>query len=161
MLNFQEACVIRIYQKSGYQGTFKKYVRSRFPSFDTLLPLVRPCPFSSPPLLPQGTFVLARTHPLSLNFCTSEIQRQEINEQVELYVSFKKPQCNLYKVDTIGAWQKCLFYGDVLFIVSPSNNQKSSEVNMKSTICYDFLSPDLLEGPKDERIKENAKIFSF
>ena len=31
---------------------------------------------------------------------------------------------------------------------------------MKSTICYD-LSPDLLEGPKDGNIKENAKFFSF
>ena len=31
-------------------------------------------------------------------------------------VSFKKPQWNLYKVETIGAWQKCPLYGDVLFI---------------------------------------------
>ena len=32
---------------------------------------------------------------------------------------------------------------------------------MKSTICHDFQSPDLLEGPKDRKIKENAKFFSF
>ena len=32
---------------------------------------------------------------------------------------------------------------------------------MKSTICHDFPSPDLLEGPKDGNIKENAKFFSF
>ena len=32
---------------------------------------------------------------------------------------------------------------------------------MKSTICHDFLSPDLLEGPKDGKIKENAKFFPF
>ena len=75
--------------------------------------------------------------------------------------SFKKPQWNLCKVDTIDAWQKCLLYGDVCFIESPSKNQKSSKVNMKSTICHDFPSPDLLEGPKDEKIKENAKFFSF
>ena len=42
-----------------------------------------------------------------------------------------------------------------------SKNQKSSKVNMKFTICHDFPSPDLLEGPKDEKIKENAKFFSF
>ena len=30
---------------------------------------------------------------------------------------------------------------------------------MKSTICHDFPSPDLLEGPKDRKIKENAKFF--
>ena len=47
------------------------------------------------------------------------------------------------------------------FIESPSKNQNSSKVNMKSTICHDFPSPDLLEGSKDEKIKENAKFFSF
>ena len=62
-------------------------------------------------------------------------------------------------MDTIGAWQKCPFYGDVPFIESPSKNQKSSKVNTKSTICDDFPSPDLLEGPKDGKIKENAKFF--
>ena len=77
-------------------------------------------------------------------------------------MSFKKTQWNLYKdLDTIGARQKCPLYGDVRFIDSPSKNQKSSIVNMKSTICHDFPSPDLLEGPKDGKIKENAKFFSF
>ena len=47
------------------------------------------------------------------------------------------------------------------FIENPSKNQKSSKVNMKSTICHDFPSPDLLEGPKDGKIKKNAKLFSF
>ena len=32
---------------------------------------------------------------------------------------------------------------------------------MKSSICHDFPSPDLLEGPKDGKIKDNAKFFSF
>ena len=41
------------------------------------------------------------------------------------------------------------FYGDI------------QKINMKSTICHDFPSPDLLEGPKDGEIKENAKFFSF
>ena len=41
----------------------------------------------------------------------------------------------------------------------PSKNQRSSTVNMKSTICHDFPIPDLLEGPKDGKIKENAKFF--
>ena len=63
------------------------------------------------------------------------------------------------KLDTIGAWQKCLLYGDVRFIESPSKNQKSSKVNMKSTICHDFPGQDLLEEPKDGKIKENAKFF--
>ena len=47
----------------------------------------------------------------------------------------------------------------VRFIESPSKNQNSSKVNMKSTICHDFASPDLLEGSKDEKIKENEKFF--
>ena len=80
---------------------------------------------------------------------------------VELNVSFKKRQWNLYKVDTICVWQKCPFYGDVCFIDSPCKNQKSSKVNMKPTICHDFPSPDLLEGPKEWKIKEDAKFFSF
>ena len=81
---------------------------------------------------------------------------------VELNVSFKKPQWNVYKLGTIGLWQKCPLYGDVRFLESPSKNQKSSKVNMKSTnICHEFPSPDLLEGPKDQKIKENANFFSF
>ena len=32
---------------------------------------------------------------------------------------------------------------------------------MKTTIYHDFSRPDLLEGPKDRTIKENAKLFSF
>ena len=72
------------YEVPWHQGTFKKYVHSRFPSFDPL------------------------------------------------------PLCSH---------------------LSPSKNQRSSKVNMKSTICYDFPSPDLLEGPKDEKIKKNANFF--
>ena len=49
----------------------------------------------------------------------------------------------------------------VRFIESPSKNWKSAKLSMKSTICNDFSSPDLLEGPKDGKIKENAKFFSF
>ena len=64
-------------------------------------------------------------------------------------------------MDTIGARQKCPFYGDVSFIENPSKNQKSSKVNMKSAIFHDSPSPDLLEGPKDGIIKANAKFFSF
>ena len=59
-------------------------------------------------------------------------------------------------MDTTGARQKCLLYGDVHFIESPSKNQKSSKVNIRSTICHDFLSPDLFERPKDRKIKENS-----
>ena len=57
------------------KGTFKKYVRSRFPSFDPPPPPLLPCSFS------------------------------------------------------------------------------------KSTLCHDFPNPDLLEGPKDGMIKENAVFF--
>ena len=64
-------------------------------------------------------------------------------------MSFKKTQWNLYKVDTIGARQKCPPYNDVCVIESLSENQKSLKVNMKSNLCHDFPSPDLLEGPKD------------
>ena len=54
-----------------------------------------------------------------------------------------------------------VLYGVVCFIESPSKNQRSSKVNRKSTICHDFPSPDLLERPKDGKIKENAKFFTF
>ena len=80
---------------------------------------------------------------------------------VELNVSFKKPEWNIYKVDTTGAWQKCPLYGDVHFIQNPSKNQKSSKVNMKFIICRDCPSPDLLDGPKDGKIRENPKFFSL
>ena len=74
----------RKFIKNHHVGTFKKYVRSRFPSLDHLLPPFRPCSLSSTPA-PKGTFVLARTHPLSfnLNFYTSEMQRKEINNEYQ------------------------------------------------------------------------------
>ena len=56
---------------------------------------------------------------------------------------------------------KSLFYEDAHFKESPSKNQKSSKVNIKSTICLDFPGPDLLGGQKGRKIKENAKSFSF
>ena len=80
---------------------------------------------------------------------------------VELKASFKKPKWNLYKLDTIGAWQKCLLYGDVRFIETPSKNQKSPKINRKSTIFHDRPRSDLLEGPKHGKIKKLAKFFSF
>ena len=42
---------------------------------------------------------------------------------------------------------------------SQSKTQRSSKVNMKCTICHDFPLPDLLQGPKDGKIKENGKVF--
>ena len=131
------------------KGTFKKYVRFRFPSFDhpifpLLFALVRFQAPYSPSLSPQGTFVLARTRPLWWVLVSF----------VELNVSFKKPQWNLYKVDTIGAWQKWPLYGDVSFLVSPSKNLKSSKVNMKSTICHDFQVQIYWKEQKPERLKK-------
>ena len=35
----------------------------------------------------------------------------------------------------------------------------SLEINMKSTISHNFPSLDLLEEPKDGKIKENVKLF--
>ena len=56
-------------------------------------------------------------------------------------------------------WTLLVHGKSVRSIESPSKNQKSSKVNMKATICHYFPSPDLLEGPKDGKIKENAKFF--
>ena len=53
----------------------------------------------------------------------------------------------------------CPLYGDVYFIDSPSKNQNTSKVNIKSTICHDFSSPGLLEGPKTERLKKMQSFF--
>ena len=36
---------------------------------------------------------------------------------------------------------------------------KPLKLNMKSTIFHDFPGPDLLQGAKDGKIKENAKMF--
>ena len=58
-------------------------------------------------------------------------------------------------------WTPLVHGKSVRFIESPSKNWKSAKLSMKSTICNDFSSPDLLEGPKDGKIKENAKFFSF
>ena len=52
-------------------------------------------------------------------------------------------------MDTFGAWEKCPLYGDLCFIESPSKNQESLNVNMKSTVYHDFASPELLVGPKN------------
>ena len=77
-------------------------------------------------------------------------------------MSFKELKSNLYKVETIGAWQKFPHYGDVHPIeITSKKTQQSSKVNMKSSICHDFPIPDLLEGPKDPKTKENAKFFLF
>ena len=54
-------------------GEFKKYVCSRFSSFEDLSHPNCPLLFSSTLLPHQGTFVLAATHPLLLNFFTCEI----------------------------------------------------------------------------------------
>ena len=54
---------------------------------------------------------------------------------------------------------KCPLHGDVCFIESPSKNQKSSKVNMKSTICHDFPSPDLLERLKKMQSFFHSKDF--
>ena len=47
----------------------------------TPCPLVCPSSFSSTPLPPEGTFVLAGTPPLPLNIYTWEIYRKEINNE--------------------------------------------------------------------------------
>ena len=140
--------------------SFLQPLRSRFPSFDPPSPplfgLVR---FRAPPSPKVHSFWLK----LTLNFYTCEIQRQEINNEHQYL--WLNSACLLrshsgifikWTPQHVSALWKCLF-----FIEIPSNNQKSSEVNMKFTICHDFPSPDLLEEPKDGKIKENAKFFSF
>ena len=139
-----------------HKGTFKKYVRSRFPSFDPLPTFFHLVRFPSPPPPKVRSFWLE--FPLSPSISILEKFRENklimstIVSLVELNVSFLKPQWNLYKMDTIGAWQKYPLYGDIPFIENSSENQKSSKVNKKSTICHDFRSPDLLEGPKDGKM---------
>ena len=34
-----------------------------------------------------------------------------------------------------------------------------AHVRFRALLCHEFSSPDLLEGPKDRKIKENAKSF--
>ena len=141
------------------QGTFKKYVHSRFSSFDPPPPLFVLVLFRAPHrLLP---FPKVRSFWLELTLSPSVSILVKFREKklilvslVELNASFKKPQWNLYKVDTIGAWQKCPLYGDVRFIESPSKTQKFSKVNIKSTICHDFSSPK-----NRERLRKRQSFF--
>ena len=87
-------------------GTFKKYVRSRFPSFDppppppSLFAFVR---FQTPPP-PQWyvRFYVCLELPLSPSISILKKFREKVS-LVELNVSFKNPQWILYKVDTTGA----------------------------------------------------------
>ena len=107
----------------GLWAMFDKYfvmghLKSTFSQDSRVLtPPLLPCSplfvFQHPPF-PQGTFLLARTHPLPLNL-------------FKLNVSFKKPHWSLYKVDTIGAWQNCPLYGDVRFVESPSKSQSNQK----------------------------------
>ena len=64
-VRFEQA--LKILGSEISEGTFKKYICSRFPSFDLLSPFfVFEHPAPHPPS--QGTLVLARTHGLPLNF---------------------------------------------------------------------------------------------
>ena len=112
--------------------TFKKYLCSRFPSFDPPCPpLFAFVPFRAHPLPKLRLFWLELTlSPLTsilVKFREKKLIMSTSTFGVELHVSFKKPQWNPYKMSTIGTWQKCLFYGDVCFIESSSKNQKSNQ----------------------------------
>ena len=57
-----------------------------------------------------------------------------------------------------GCWllQRCPLYSE-----SVSKSEVFKSKHEISTICHDIPSPDLLEGPKDGKIKGIAKFFSF
>ena len=66
--------------RSRLLGDIQKVRSVKIPRFwypSLLFALVR---FQTPPSL-QGKFVLAITDPLTLNFCTCEIYRKEINNE--------------------------------------------------------------------------------
>ena len=88
-----------------HKGTFKKYFRSRFPSFD--LPILPPCSslfvFEHPP--PKlCSFWLELTLSLSISILV-KFREKKLMMSTSIFGwtlwSFKKPQWNLYKVDTI------------------------------------------------------------
>ena len=87
-------------------GTFKKYVRSRFPSFDPPPPPPSLFAFvrfqTSPPPQWYVRFYVCLELPLSPSISILKKFREKVS-LVELNVSFKKPQWILYKVDTTGA----------------------------------------------------------
>ena len=56
-------------------------------------------------------------------------------------------------------WQKCPLYGDVLFLESPSNNQKSLEVNMEPAICHDFQAQIYWKDQKTGRLGKMRSFF--
>ena len=141
--------------------TFKKYARSRFPSFDPPLPLpslFALVHFLAPLPPPQCTFVLCRTHPLPLNLYTCEIQRKEIsNEYQYLWLN---STCLLSSHNGISIkWTSLVHDKDKIdcFIESPSKNQKSSKVSMKSTISHYYWI--YWKDQKMERLKKLQRFF--
>ena len=63
-------------KKESEKGTFKKFARSRFQRFDRASP-------GSPLGTYEGTFVLAGTHHLPINFYTCKIQRKGIKNECQ------------------------------------------------------------------------------
>ena len=96
-------------------GDIQKVRSLKIPEFWTPL---TPCLslFVLEHLSPQGTCSFWLELPLSpsisilVKFREKKLMSTSIS-LVELNLIFKKPQWNLYKVDTIGAWQMCLLYG--------------------------------------------------
>ena len=113
--------------------------------------VLTPClpPFS--PLLVFKHPPLRKVRPFWLELTRSYL--------ISMLVKFRVTKLIMTRIST--EWTPLLHDKSVLFIDSPSKNQKSLKLNMKSTICHDFPRPDLLEGPKDRKIKESGKVFSF
>ena len=89
-------CTRKVKRVKFHKGTVKKYVRSRFPSFDPSSPLVCPFSFSSTPPPPKvRLFWLELTLSPSISilekFREKKLIISTIVSLVELNVSFKKP----------------------------------------------------------------------
>ena len=127
-------------------GDIQEVLSLKMQSFDP------PTPPAPPPKV--GSFWLELTLSPSISILVKFREKKLITSTsiFELNVSFTKPQWNIYKMDTICAWQKCPLYGDVRFIKSPSKNQKSSKVNMKSD-CLSWLSKSRFIGRTERRNK--------
>ena len=88
-------CTRNMKRVKFHKGTFKKYVRSRFPSFDPPPPLFALFRFRAPPPPKVHSFWLELTLSPSISilekFREKKLITSTIVSLVELNVSFKKP----------------------------------------------------------------------
>ena len=104
-----------------------------------------------PPLFALARFRASPHSPKVLSFWLE----LPVSPSISILVKFREKK--LIMSTSIFGWIS-IKWTPLVMSALESKNQKSSNVNMKSFICHDFPSLDLLERPKDGKIKK-CKVF--